>query len=303
MSLEEIKESSLDSVSELNPADGQELQTSEREAKIESPAEIIKTPEKEIEAEDTKVEDTYAGEIDQELYKEVLEKLDITPREKDLQEKTKLEKKIDENSHAKVEIEKAIAGDFSKIQQLMQAGLINSAQGQNLKKQVLKKAFDKLVQTEKIKRSLSPAANLNQANSQSNPNPINNSAERNQVFEEFSKRNPDFFTPHGRKEVLDYLKSDNVIVGKDDLSKISGIIRTVEKAAIDRYLKKVAHEKTLRDSNEVAKQRLTANAQKSSSSGNLLRTFTREQIGKMSSAEFTKYESSIMEQLKKGQIR
>ena len=94
-----------------------------------------------------------------------------------------------------------------------------------------------------------------------------------------------------------------MVLGKDELSKISDIIRTVEKAAIDRYLQKVSHEKTLRDSNETAKQRLTANAQKSGFNGNFLRTFTREQIGKMSSAEFVKYESAIMEQLKKGLIR
>jgi len=66
----------------------------------------------------------------------------------------------------------------------------------------------------------------------------------------------------------------------------------------------VSHEKTLISSNEAAKQKLTANAQKTGfSDKNLSRTFTREQIGKMSSAEFAKYESSIMEQLKKGQIR
>ena len=173
----------------------------------------------------------------------------------------------------------------------MQAGLINSVQGQNLKKEVLKKAFDKLVQTEKNRRTSTTASQPVQ--------PVN----KNEVFEEFSKSNPDFFTSDGRKEVLNYLKSEDVIVGKDELSKISNIIRTVEKAAIDRYLKKVTHEKTLRDSNEVAKQRLTANAQKSSSSANLSRTFTREQIGKMSSAEFAKYESVIMENLKKGLIK
>ena len=127
--------------------------------------------------------------------------------------------------------------------------------------------------------------------------------ELRKVFEEFGKSNPDFFTSDGRKEVLNYLKSDNVALGADELNEISGIIRTVEKAAIDRYLQNAAHEKTLRESNESAKQRLTANAQKLSLSGNLSRTFTREQIGKMSGAEFAKYESAIMEALGKGLIK
>lgn len=293
MSLEDINGSSL--------TDGQELQESETEPNTEASTENIEkfVPEAKTQTEvkaEAKTEDITADPVDQKLYDEILEKLDI--KEKKLQDEKNREvslaqQKAEESSQVTIQIEQAIAGDFSKIQKLLQAGLINSAQGQNLKQQVLKKAFDKLVQTEKIRRNLSPVQNQ----------VIPTTTDRNEAFEEFSKSNPDFFTSDGRKEVLEYLKSDNVVIGKDDLSKISGIIRTVEKAAIDRYLKKVTHEKTLRDSNEAAKQRLTANAQKSSSSGNLLRTFTREQIGKMSSAEFAKYESSIMDQLKKGHIR
>jgi hypothetical protein len=48
---------------------------------------------------------------------------------------------------------------------------------------------------------------------------------------------------------------------------------------------------------------LTANAQnKGFQDKNFSRTFTREQIGKMSGAEFAKYEPLIMEHLKKGLI-
>ena len=295
MSLEDIEGSSI--------ADGQELQTSEEESKTQTLSENTVTPELEIE---NKAEKFNESEIDPKLYDEVLEKLDIKPKVQDTQEKpmqNELPKepffdKSQDLQKAQVanQVEKAIAQDFEKIQKLMQTGLINSVQGQNLKKEVLKKAFDKLVQTEKLRRNI-PTASLSE---QSINKPI---ASKNEVFEEFSKSNPEFFTSDGRKEVLNYLKSDDVIIGKDELSKISGIIRTVEKAAIDRYLKKVTHEKTLRDSNEAAKQRLTANAQKLSTSGNLLRTFTREQIGKMSSAEFAKHESSIMENLKKGLIK
>ena len=305
---------SLEDINSSSQADGQELQTSELEPNTEILSENIEKPSTELESaseiiesdENKELAETFKGiDFDQKLYDEVLEKLDIKPKAKvndakegqEVQEKFTQEKTQNlEKSQVAIQVEKSIAQDFTKIQKLMQTGLINSVQGQNLKKQVLKKAFDKLVQTEKIRRTLPPALNPAQS--------LNKQiADKSEVFEEFSKSNPEFFTSDGRKEVLNYLKSDGVIIGKDELSKISGIIRTVEKAAIDRYLKKVTHEKTLRDSNEVAKQRLTANAQKSSSSGNLSRTFTREQIGKMSSAEFAKYEASIMENLKKGLIR
>lgn len=253
----------------------------------------------------------------QELYDEILEKLDINKKDnnQEIQEKFHNEKFINDNAkeneslnviknlervQAEKEVEKAISQDFIKIQKLMKEGLISSVQGQNLKKQVLKKAFDKLVQTEKAKRSLLTKDSATRKNiEQSNSVSLNKS----DVFDEFSKSNPNFFDSNGRNEVLNYLKSGNVNLGREELNNISNIIRAVEKAAIDRYLQKVAHEKTLRNSNETAKQRLTANAQKSVYSGNLSRTFTREQIGQMSSAEFAKYESAIMEQLKKGHIR
>jgi len=294
---------SLEDINGSSQADGQAIQIPDEEPKTENLSQTIEEVNAEVEETKVKAEEVNESEIDQKLYDEVLEKLDIKSKEQsqDIQErpvqaKTDKENFLDksqdfEKAQVAAQVENALAQDFGKIQKLMQAGLINSVQGQNLKKEVLKKAFDKLVQTEKNRRTSTTASQSAQ--------PVN----KNEVFEEFSKSNPDFFTSDGRKEVLSYLKSEDVIVGKDELSKISNIIRTVEKAAIDRYLKKVTHEKTLRDSNEVAKQRLTANAQKSSSSANLSRTFTREQIGKMSSVEFAKYESVIMENLKKGLIK
>lgn len=305
MSLENRKE---DSQTMSSNSDGQETHTTETEAKTEPLIETTKEPKDTTKTvEDSKAQEIQESEFDQNLYNEVLEKLDIKEEKmkQDIQEKSMQEKQEAQISQEaeklqiKAQIEKNIAGDFAKIQKLMQTGLIDSVQGQNLKKQVLKKAFDMLVQTEKSRRNLSPALNQSSQDNITGHRLTN----KNEVFEEFSQSNPDFFTPEGRKEVLDYLKSDDVILGKDELNKISSIIRKVEKSAIDRYLKKVTHEKTLQTSNEAAKQRLTANAQKSGSSANLLRSFTREQIGKMSSAEFAKYEPAIMEQLKKGLIK
>ena len=246
--------------------------------------------------------------INEELYKEVLEKLDLKPIEnnQDIQEKSMQDKKKTEiflnqiknleQAQMKKQIEFGISKDFEKIQKMMKARLINSAQGQNLQKQVLKKAFDKIVQTETIKQNLFTALNPNTSN---NEKPI----DENKEIEEFNGSDSEFFSSNGRQEVLNYLKSSKVNLGKDELNKISEIVKIVEKSAIDGYLKKLTYEKNLKESNETAKRKLTANAQKTSYSGTLSKTFTREQIGKMNSAEFTKYEPLIMKQLKKGLIK
>lgn len=81
------------------------------------------------------------------------------------------------------------------------------------------------------------------------------------------------------------------------------MIENIERCAVERYLKQTAHEKTLNDENEIAKMRLRANAQNANFDDTQTRVFTREQIGKMSGAEFAKYEKAIMEQLRKGLIR
>lgn len=240
---------------------------------------------------------------EKELYEGILEELDIKQRSdkepNQIINENSSKKDFKETAEVKTKVEKVISQDFDKIQKLVKLGLINSVQGQNLKKEVLRRAFDKLVQTEKIKRTMLPGVARNfQQNTTSD-----NSKNASNVIEEFSKNNPEFFTSDGRKEVLNYLKSGGVPIGKDELNKISEIIRIVEKSAIDRYLKKAAHERVLKNSNETAKQRLIANAQKSSFGKNLSRSFTREQIGRMSGAEFTKYEPAIMEALKKGLIK
>lgn len=296
MSLEEINETSL--------ADSQEKQDTDLKVETKDSQEEALTDDN-VEVNDTKKIKNLPEKIDKDLYEEVLEKLDIKPREKtqDIQDKTTqdslkkdevLNKLKDlEKNRTENQIKTAIQQDFDKIQKLVKSGLINSAQGQNLKRQVLKKAFDKLVQTEKIKRNIAAFQEPKQ----------NSLAVQNQIFEEFDKSNPNFFGSAGRKEVLGYLKSGNVSLGREDLNKISEMVRIIEKSAIERYLEKMAYEKSLREANKAAKEKLTANAQNSKGSKTLSRTFTREQIGKMSNKEFAKYEAEIMKQLKKGQIK
>lgn len=311
MNLEDT-ENSTESYSTSSPTADVQESPSDTQAKTEAKAlpEDIKFSDSENKSN---MKTLQKSDTDEKLHNEILEKLDVIKKQscnnpQDIQENNfqqKINQKANlEKSPEAIQIENALSQDFNKIQTLVKAGLINSTQGQSLKKEVLKNAFDKLVQTEKIKRALSPALQQNlQTSLKTNKMPESYQVYKNEVFEEFSKNNPDFFASEGRKEVLNYLKSDDVIIGKDELSKISNIIRIVEKAAIERYLENMAHEKTLKNSNESAKQKLTANAQKLSSSGNISRTFTREQIGKMSSKEFAKYESAIMEQLKKGYIK
>ena len=122
------------------------------------------------------------------------------------------------------------------------------------------------------------------------------------AFDEFNREKPDFFNTEGRADVLSYLKASNAVVDKDEINTISQMVEKIEQCAIERYIKQKAHEKALENENEAAKRRLTANAQNSTSATNKNRVFTREQIGKMSGAEFTKYEPLIMEQLRKGLI-
>ena len=196
----------------------------------------------------------------------------------------KLDTKIDKNEQNQ-NLRKNLKDGFQNLQLLLNTGLINQQQGQNLLNHIIKTALDENVQQKMLENQ--PELTF----------------DKNSVFKEFEKENPDFFTPDGRSEILNYLKADEIQFDKDELSKIAKIVEQVEKSAIDRYLKKVAHEENLEKSNSEAKLRLKANAQKSKSGEINDSPFTREQIGKMSSADFLKYEKQIMEQLKKGLIK
>lgn len=179
----------------------------------------------------------------------------------------------------------AESNDFAKeaqsIQNLVQSGLLNPQQGQYYMSQLAQRTLDRLTQDEDTKQT-----------------PYVNTA-----FDDFISERPDFFKPEGRSDVLNYLKNSNVDMDKDEIGIISDMVEKIEKCAIERFIQQQTHEQALNDENEAAKRKLTANAQNSSFTANKNRAFTREQIGRMSSAEFTKFEPMIMEQLKKGQIK
>lgn len=166
--------------------------------------------------------------------------------------------------------------DVKTIQNLMRLGVMPQKQGQDLMEYVAQMAFEKYM------GSLYP---------------------EQQPEKSWPDSTPDFFNRSGRLEVYDYLKNSGTDFDGDEISKISGFIEKIEDSAVQRYLEKQEHEKALNNENEAAKQRLRANAQNNMSDGLKNLVFTREQIGKMSGAEFAKHERAIMDQLKKGLIK
>ena len=204
---------------------------------------------------------------------------------KDLSENSSdLEKVIPDDVTA--EVEKMVNNDLDVIRSLMETGLVSRQQGQNLMTEVIENAY----------RSITKQ-NDEQVNSPNSTQPET----QKDAFTEFLMSKPEFFNRKGREEVLTYLKNSPVNFDKDELLQISELIETLEKNAVDRYLQKLEYGKTLNDENKMAKQRLTANAQNSNANDNNM-VFTRAQIGKMSGDEFAKYESLIMDQMRKGLI-
>ena len=183
-------------------------------------------------------------------------------------------------------IKQMAVNDLKTIKNLVQTGVMTQEQGQNLMNYVTQKAFEKYTlsqQNGQTQSIVQPASQMTQQMQTDVP--------------------PDFFNKDGRIEVYDYLRNSNTAFDEDELSKISTLVEKIENTAVERYLRELQHEKTLNSENETAKQRLRANAQNSVSDGLKNLVFTREQIGKMSGAEFAKHERAIMDQLKKGLIK
>lgn len=172
------------------------------------------------------------------------------------------------------DIRQQVAQDIKQIENLVQTGVVTQEQGRNLVNYVTQKAFENYTQNSSV---ASPAPRELQT--------------------------PEFFKQDGRADVFDYLKNANVDFDDDEISKISQLVEKIENSAIEKYLRAQDHEKTLNSENESAKLRLRANAQNSVYDGANNLVFTREQIGRMSGAEFAKHERAIMDQLKKGLIR
>lgn len=187
------------------------------------------------------------------------------------------------------QLEQAIRMDVQRVQLLLQQGVISQSQGQYLITQLAKKADE----INKCKDAVSP---LNAQDRMPD-----SEVQAQNPFDVFNQENPDFFNCAGRADVLNYIK--NYGLDKDEIYQIAQLIENLENSAIDGYVKKSAHEKSLNDENLAAKSKLTAYAQKAQNGSNYGRIFTREDIGNMSGEEFTKNEKLIMDQVKQGLIK
>lgn len=187
------------------------------------------------------------------------------------------------------QLEQAIATDTLRLQTMLQQGVITKQQGQYLMAQLAKRANE--INMCKNSVPFPSQAQTQQPQAQNQMSPL----------ETFTEQNPEFFNVGGRNAVLDYIKNYNL--DKDEISQVAKIVEQLENSAINSYLKKSAHEKSLNDENSAAKSKLNAYAQNSTGNSNMNRIFTREDIGKMTSEEFTKNEKLIMDQVKQGLIK
>lgn len=215
-------------------------------------------------------------------------KLETTSQQTEKQEniQTQFEERLgvnQEKSSQKSPISEEFKKNLKNLQIVLTSGLINPQQGQNLLNHIIQEALNMNVQN--MREDLTTQISDKESS------------------DGFTSSEAKFFDIAGRNEVINYLKSGNVSVDKDELSRIAKLVETIENSAVERYIQKVAHEQNLEKSNLQAKQKLQANAQNTKSECKNLAPFTREQIGKMTSAEFLKNEALIMSQLKKGLIK
>lgn len=187
------------------------------------------------------------------------------------------------------QLEQAIATDTLRLQTMLQQGVITKQQGQYLMAQLAKRANEINMCKNSVPFPNQVQTQQPQAQKQMSP------------LETFTEQNPEFFNVGGRNAVLDYIKNYNL--DKDEISQVAKIVEQLENSAVNSYLKKSAHEKSLNDENSAAKSKLNAYAQNSTGNSNMNRIFTREDIGKMTSEEFTKNEKLIMDQVKQGLIK
>lgn len=201
-----------------------------------------------------------------------------------LEQQTRAVQNVDTTDYSS-QVKNIALRDLAIVENLAKAGILNPTQGQHLANYILNKAKEVLVNQKPNPQTALPPQNISSG------------------IDEFVKEQPNFFKDNARAEVLNYIKNSNSDINKDGILQISQLVEKLEKSAIEKYLQQQAHEKSLNDENEAAKQRLQANAQNQMFTDDNSRIFTREQIGKMSGAEFAKNEKAIMEQAKKGLIR
>ena len=176
---------------------------------------------------------------------------------------------------------------------LVSAGIIDKKTGESIK-QNMTATF----------QAESTAAPANRLYTQSNGVITAGDAGNNQAMQAFETANfgdSDFLK--ARECLLDYLKNLDVELSYEDLAKIESVVLELEKLAVQRNQnenKQNAFD-MLNKSNEIAKERLMTGSMGAKGSKNPpQKTFTRDEIAKMSTAEFIKNEPAINYQLQNG---
>ncbi len=186
-------------------------------------------------------------------------------------------------------VKQAVANDLKTIAQMIAKGKLTPQQGAILKDKLLQKAFGS--------NTLPPRSNQPQMQAQA----------QEQVsvdpFGEFEKTNPQFFSSDARNSVKSYMQQQFDSISPDELNKVVDLIKIIEEAAVSSFQQTKENESVLEKTNSEAKKRLLSSALNASKSVSGSKTFTREEIGKMSPDEFRENEPAIMEQLRKGQIK
>ena len=132
-------------------------------------------------------------------------------------------------------------------------------------------------------------------------------------FEHLSDEENNFF--ESRQSLMKYLTEAGVALSREEFEKIFVLVNELEKQAIQKFLLTNSEggaeikggensqngQDILKQANEVAKQKLqTASAVAFGGPVDVVKKFSPEQIGKMSSAEFIANEHLINDQIRRG---
>ena len=166
-----------------------------------------------------------------------------------------------------------LTGNLDNLKTLIQNGVIPLEQGQNYAINLMRNYFQPTIQD----------SNPN-LKSQTSPVQSTVSSENTNISSSINREN-----------------SQNISGNREDT--LFALINSIAEQAINKYRQQIEHDKFLNTQNENSKRRLTSNAQNVVTETKSSRTFTREEIGKMSTKEFLDNEAAIMEQLRKGQIK
>lgn len=121
-------------------------------------------------------------------------------------------------------------------------------------------------------------------------------------FERLSDNENQFF--ESRKSLKAYLQDAGVALSREEFEKIFVLVNELEKQAVQRFEEFLKGQEILKQSNEAAKQKLqTASAGAFVSSPDVVKKFSPEQIGAMTSDQFRANEHIINEQIRRGDFK